>query len=70
LPLKINPGSSLFGIDEQAMYSKWLERHERELHGSTHIGELSPFWSPTSSNERRRGSGRTTRTSAKRVQAM
>jgi hypothetical protein len=26
-------------------YTSWLERHERELHGASKVGELSPFWS-------------------------
>jgi hypothetical protein len=26
-------------------YAAWLERHERELHGSSRAGELSAFWS-------------------------
>jgi hypothetical protein len=38
-------GAAVLGSAEQATYSAWIERHERELHGSSHVGELSPFWS-------------------------
>jgi hypothetical protein len=30
---------------EKAEYSRWVESHERELNKSTHLSELSPFWS-------------------------
>jgi hypothetical protein len=38
-------GAVTFAPGVQASYSKWVEAHERELHRSTHVGELSPFWS-------------------------
>jgi hypothetical protein len=38
-------GAVAFAPGVQASYSKWVEAHERELHRSTHVGELSPFWS-------------------------
>jgi hypothetical protein len=30
---------------QQKRYSAWVEQHERELNGASHVGELSPFWS-------------------------
>jgi hypothetical protein len=38
-------GAAVIGPDERAQYAAWVESHERELHGSHHVGELSPFWS-------------------------
>ena len=33
------------GTGVEARYAKWLERHERELHGHPRGDDLSPFWS-------------------------
>lgn len=38
-------GAAVLGASESALYSNWVERHERELHGASNVGELSPFWS-------------------------
>jgi hypothetical protein len=41
---KIRGEAGLQKIPEMR-FSSWLERHERELDGAEHVGELSPFWS-------------------------
>ncbi len=33
------------GLGVEARYAKWLEKHERELHGHPRCDDLSPFWS-------------------------
>jgi hypothetical protein len=38
-------GAASFAPGVEATYAKWVEAHERELHRSPHLGELSPFWS-------------------------
>jgi hypothetical protein len=38
-------GVALLGTAQRDRYAKWLERHERDLHGSAKVGELSAFWS-------------------------
>ncbi len=43
--LRTVKGPMEIGGPQRARYTAWVEQHERELHGSAHIGELSPFWS-------------------------
>ena len=38
-------GGFEFAPAVEARYTAWLERHERELHSSPRVGELSAFWS-------------------------
>lgn len=38
-------GAATLPPSERDRYATWLERHERDLHGSPKTGELSAFWS-------------------------
>jgi hypothetical protein len=40
-----SPRACSLGPGVEARYAKWLEKHERELHGHPRGDDLSPFWS-------------------------
>jgi Protein of unknown function (DUF3987) len=38
-------GAVILSAEAKTVYTKWVERHERELEKSDRVGDLSPFWS-------------------------